>query len=104
MKRKKIGLICSAVMSAVSFAALASGGQEEKAAAQKEWWQKPGLGIQYQIEQRPGWNWERDFEKFHKSMMDEKGSLKFNGPFCKTDDWVLLSQRLGVDYHVVETK
>jgi len=81
-----------------------AGAEEKDRGGEKAWWQKPGLGIQYQIEQRPGWNWERDFEKFQKSMTDDKGRLNFDGPLCKTQDWVALSKRVGVDYHVVETK
>ncbi|TFG22926.1 MAG: hypothetical protein EU529_09075 [Promethearchaeota archaeon] len=71
---------------------------------EKEWWEKPGLGIMYQIEARPGWRWNRDYNKFNASMQDENGNLKFNGPFCKMKDWVALSKRVGVDYHVFEAK
>lgn len=69
-----------------------------------QWWQKPGFGVQYQIEYRPGWAWNRDFNEFSRSMTDEDGRLKFNGPFCKVDEWVRLSQEVGVDYHMFETK
>jgi len=72
--------------------------------ARKAWWQKPGLGIQYQIEQRPGWEWGRDFVKFNQSMMDEEGNFKFNGSFCKVSDWIMLSQKVAVDYHIMEIK
>ena len=68
------------------------------------WWQKPGFGIQYQIEARPGWIWERDFDKFNASMKDEKGNLNFNGPFCKMKEWVQFSKSVGVDYHIFESK
>jgi len=68
------------------------------------WWKKPGLGIMYQIEFRPGMDWDRDYEKFNPSMTDENGAFKFNGPFCKIADWVELSRRVGVDYHVFESK
>jgi alpha-L-fucosidase len=85
-------------------AAVLGDGKNQGPTDARFWWQKPGLGIQYQIEQRPGWNWERDFEKFNKSMSDEQGNLKFNGPFCKTADWVELSRRVGVDFHVMESK
>jgi alpha-L-fucosidase len=70
----------------------------------KEWWQRPGLGIQYQIEFRPGWAWNRDFREFNRSMMDERGRLNFNGPFCKIEDWVRLSKDVGVDWHQMEIK
>ena len=72
--------------------------------APKPWWQKPGLGIQYQIEQRPGWEWGRDFVKFNQAMSDTNGKLKFDGPFCKVADWVALSEKVGVDYHMMELK
>ncbi len=70
----------------------------------KEWWEKPGFSIQYQIEVRPGWVWNRNYEKFNASMMDEKGNLTFNGPFCKMKKWVEFSKKVGVDYHMFETK
>ncbi|MFX1299192.1 MAG: alpha-L-fucosidase [Promethearchaeota archaeon] len=70
----------------------------------KGWWEKPGLGIMYQIEARPGWLWNRNYEKFNASMMDANGNLKFNGPFCKMKEWVAFSKRVGVDYHIFEAK
>lgn len=30
----------------------------------KEWWEKPGLGIMYQIEARPGWRFNMFFILF----------------------------------------
>lgn len=71
---------------------------------EKIWWQKPGLGIMYQIEARPGWLWNRNYEKFNAFMSDENGNLKFNGPFCKMRDWVDFSNSVGVDYHIFEAK
>lgn len=68
------------------------------------WWQRPGLGIMYQIECRPGWRWNRDFAEFNRSMTDEGGKLVFNGPFCKTEEWVELSKEVGIDYHIMEIK
>lgn len=47
---------------------------------QRKWWQKAGIGVQYQIEKRPNVGWDRDYVEFNKSMMDEKGNLIFNGP------------------------
>ncbi len=70
----------------------------------KEWWEKPGFSIQYQIEARPGWLWNRNYDKFNAFMMDENGSLNFNGPFCKIKKWVEFSKKVGVDYHMFETK
>ena len=70
-----------------------------------KWWQKPGLGILYQIEHRPGWRWNRNFDKFNASMRDKRAKFKFNGPFCKIKDWTAFSkQRVGVDYHIMEIK
>jgi len=70
----------------------------------RKWWEKPGLGIQYQIEARPGWLWNRNYDKFNASMMDKDGNLKFNGPFCKMKKWVEFSKKVGVDYHIFEAK
>jgi alpha-L-fucosidase len=70
----------------------------------RKWWEKPGFGIQYQIEARPGWIWERDFDKFNASMKDKEGNLNFNGPFCKMKEWVRFSKAVGVDYHMFESK
>ena len=71
---------------------------------EKNWWQKPGFGIMYQIEARPGWHWNRNYDKFNRSMMDDKGNLNFNGPFCKMEKWVEFSKKVGVDYHIFEAK
>jgi alpha-L-fucosidase len=70
----------------------------------RTWWEKPGFGIMYQIEARPGWIWERDFDKFNASMKDENGNLNFNGPFCMMKEWVHFSKIVGVDYHIFESK
>ncbi len=70
----------------------------------REWWEKPGFSIQYQIESRPGWLWNRNYVKFNTSMMDDQGNLQFNGPFCTMQEWVKFSKKVGVDYHVFESK
>jgi len=70
----------------------------------KKWWEKPGFGIMYQIEARPGWLWNRNYEKFNISMMDDHGHLKFNGPLCNMKEWVAFSKQMGVDYHIFEVK
>lgn len=70
----------------------------------KAWWEKPGLGIMFQIEARPGWLWSRNYEKFNASMMDKNGNLNFNGPFCQMKEWVKFSSKIGVDYHIFEAK
>ncbi|MFX1325117.1 MAG: alpha-L-fucosidase [Promethearchaeota archaeon] len=70
----------------------------------KDWWEKPGLGIMYQIESRPGWIWNRNYDKFNASMKDENGKFKFNGPFCNMKKWVEFSKEIGVDYHIFEAK
>lgn len=76
----------------------------QKMADKKQWWEKPGFGIQYQIEARPGWRWNRNYDKFNALMMDEHGHLKFNGPLCKMKEWVEFSKQVGVDYHIFEVK
>ena len=70
----------------------------------KEWWEKPGFGIMYQIEVRPGWVWNRNYDKFNASMLDENGNFKFDGPFCKMKKWVEFSKKVGLDYHIFEAK
>ncbi|MFW9824064.1 MAG: alpha-L-fucosidase [Candidatus Thorarchaeota archaeon] len=77
---------------------------QQESKKNKEWWEKPGFGIMYQIEARPGWIWNRNFDKFNTSMMDKDGNLNFNGPFCKMEEWVEFSKKVGVDYHVFEAK
>jgi hypothetical protein len=72
--------------------------------AERPWWRRPGIGVQYQIEYRPGMDWERDYRQFNRSMMDDEGSLAFNGPLCQVEDWVELSARTGADYHMMEIK
>jgi len=72
--------------------------------ADRAWWQKPGLGVQYQIEQRPGWAWGRNFVRFNRAMSDEQGRLKFDGPFANVAQFVALSRKVGVDYHMFEIK
>jgi len=74
------------------------------AIADRPWWRRPGIGVQYQIEYRPGTDWERDYRQFNCSMMDDAGNLAFNGPFCRVEDWVELSARTGADYHMMEIK
>ena len=59
----------------------------------------------YQIEYRPGWGWERDFVAFNRALRDpQSGGLAFDGPYCKIEEWVALSQACGADYHVFEAK
>jgi len=70
----------------------------------KQWWEKPSLSIMYQIEARPGWFWNRNYDKFNASMDDDEGNLNFNGPYCKMKKWVEFSKRVGVDYHIFEVK
>lgn len=77
---------------------------EKKEINEKEWWKKPGIGIMYQIEARPGWIWNRNYDKFNASMRDEKGNFRFNGPFCKMKKWVEFSKKIGIDYHIFEAK
>lgn len=69
-----------------------------------KWWQRPGLGVQYQIEYRPGLEWQRDWIEFNRSMSNPDGSIKFNGPFPKINEWINLSKKIGLDYHSMEIK
>lgn len=68
------------------------------------WWERPGWGVMYQVEYRPGWEWDRDYGEFNPSMLDERGRFEFNGPYCRPAAWVELSRELGVDYHIMEAK
>ena len=77
---------------------------QKKLVENAKWWQNPGLSIQYQIEFRPGLEWQRDWPEFNRRMMDESGNLKFNGPFPKVAEWVSLSKEIGLDYHSMEIK
>ena len=78
--------------------------QEQAPPCSRAWWQKPGFGIQYQVELRPGWNWHRDFTAFIKSMSGPDGKLQFNGPTCRIEDWVSFSKLVHVDYHQFQSK
>ncbi|MDY6795436.1 MAG: alpha-L-fucosidase [Actinomycetota bacterium] len=70
----------------------------------EEWWHRPGWGIMYQIEHRPGWDWDRDYDEFNASMRDGRGDFSFNGPLCEVEEWMDLSREVGVDFHVMEAK
>jgi hypothetical protein len=77
---------------------------ERKPVENAKWWQKPGLAVQYQIEFRPGYEWQRDWIEFNRSMTGADGNIKFNGPFPKVTEWVNLSKEIGLDYHSMEIK
>ena len=66
----------------------------------RPWWKRPGLGIMYQIEYRPGTDWGRDFREYNRSMTGPDGRLAFDGPFCRPEEWVELSARAHADYHL----
>lgn len=68
------------------------------------WWEKPGLGLMFQIEARPGWSWQRNFDRFNASLKGPDGTLQFNGPSPRMRDWVAFSKRIGTDYHLFEAK
>jgi alpha-L-fucosidase len=70
----------------------------------RPWWRKPGLGIMYQIEYRPGTDWGRDYDEYNRSMTGPDGRLAFDGPFCRPEEWVELSTRACADYHQMEIK
>jgi hypothetical protein len=97
MSRETIELIRNMVMRTISPV-------RHEGGAGRPWWRKPGIGIQYQIEYRPGMDWERDYDRFNRSMTDDRGNLVFNGPFCQVEDWVELSAKAGADYHIMEIK
>ena len=75
-----------------------------EAGAGRPWWRRPGLGIMYQIETRPGTDWGRDYEEFNRSMTGADGKIAFDGPLCRPEEWVDLSVRACVDYHQMEIK
>lgn len=79
-------------------------GRRPNVSRDRTWHQKPGLSVMYQIETRPGWKWDRDFIAFNRSMRDENGHMKFNGPYINIRECVDLSQEIGLDYHVLEIK
>ncbi len=68
------------------------------------WWARPGLGVMFQIEARPGWSWQRNFDRFNASLTGPGGRLRFNGPLPQMADWVAFSKRIGCDYHTFEAK
>lgn len=71
---------------------------------ERPWWRRPGLGIMYQIETRPGIDWGRDYVEFNRQMTGADGKLAFDGPLCRPEEWVDLSRRACVDYHQMEIK
>ena len=80
-------------------------GEERPSEERMPWdWQKPGLGVMYQIEYRPGWDWDRDYTVFNPSLMDGEGNFDPDGPFPQVNEWVALSQEIGLDYHIMEIK
>ena len=70
----------------------------------RRWWERPGLGLMFQIEARPGWSWQRNFDRFNDSLKGPDGSLQFSGPFPRMAEWVALSRRIGCDYHMYQAK
>ena len=70
----------------------------------RTWWEKPGLGLMFQIEARPGWQWQRNFDRFNAELTGPDGKLVFDGPTPRMQEWVSFSQRVGCDYHIFEAK
>lgn len=64
------------------------------------WWRRPGLGVCYSVEYQPGWSWDRNFVHYNREFTGKDGRLIFRGPYWKSEDWVGLSEKLGVDYHM----
>jgi alpha-L-fucosidase len=59
----------------------------------------------YQVEGRPGWEWDRDYTRFNASMRDDDGRFAFDGPYCRISDWVDFSRDVAAaDYHILEIK
>jgi len=58
----------------------------------------------FQIEARPGWSWQRNFDRFNASITGPDGALRFTGPLPQMADWVAFSKRIGCDYHTFEAK
>lgn len=70
----------------------------------RAWLRRPGLGVSYSVEYRPGWTWDRNYKKYNQSLMGETGSLDFQGPFCDIEQFVALSRSAGADYHMLYAK
>lgn len=97
---------CALVYAGMTFNYVLPGDRMKSAMPhQRDWWQKPGLGLMYQIEYRPGWEWDRSYTQFNASMRDENNHFNFNGPDCKISQWVDLSKNVAAaDYHILEIK
>jgi alpha-L-fucosidase len=79
-------------------------GSDKSPTVERGWWQRPGIGVSYTVESRPGWAWNRNYKKYNKSLMDENGGLKFEGPYLKVEQFVDLSKEVGADYHMLYAK
>lgn len=84
---------------------LLPGPPRPSATADTSWWEKPGIGVMYMIEHRPGWEWERDFAEFNRSITDPStGGIQFDGPRCDVDQFMKLSHTAQADYHTFQSK
>jgi len=51
------------------------------------WWERPGWGNHVsRSNTAPAGKWDRDYEEFNPSMLDEGGEFKFNGPYCRAGE------------------
>jgi alpha-L-fucosidase len=78
--------------------------KRQEASRPLTWWQRPGLGVAYSVESRPGWAWNRNYNKYNKIMMDEDGGLQSVGPYCKVEQFVNLTREVGADYQMLYAK
>lgn len=101
MMRRKEWWIITGVTCLLTAGACGGG---DDGSGERQWWEKPGFGVMYQLEFRPGMDWDRDFVEFNRSMMDADGNLDFNGPFAQVDEWIEISRDIGLDYHIMEVK
>jgi hypothetical protein len=73
--------------------------------ANPAWWQKPGLAVLFQTERKQGWEWDRDYTRFNRSISDEHGRLDEQFIHrCLAESWLALSREAGLDYHLFQAK
>ncbi|MEM6377563.1 MAG: alpha-L-fucosidase [Bacteroidota bacterium] len=70
----------------------------------KTWWEKPGIALMFQIEARPEWQWQRNYDQFNASITGTNGGVDQEGHIPQMKNWVAFSKRVGSDYHTFEAK
>lgn len=68
------------------------------------WWERPGFGLMYQVEARPDWQWQRNFDAFNFELRGDEGELCFDGPYPRVPEWVEFSRQVNADYHLLQAK